>query len=62
MLAIVISSSSLLKELYILKDNQYVHPNSECMPDISPVAFYGLTVVIILLLISFFNPLLVLGA
>ena len=62
MLAIVISSSSLLKELYILKDNQYIHPNSECMQDISPVAFYGLTVVIILLLISFFNPLLVLGA
>jgi len=62
MIAIIISSASMLKELYLLKDNQYLHPNSVCIKDISAETFYGFTVLIILLLISFFNPLLLLGA
>lgn len=61
MLALVISSASLLKELYLLKDNRYVQPGSLCIMDISRKALYGLGIIAILLLISFFNPLLILG-
>ncbi|MBR1604770.1 MAG: hypothetical protein IJ660_01525 [Alphaproteobacteria bacterium] len=61
MLALIIASASLLKELYLLKDNRYVQPGSVCIMDLSLKAFYGLSIIAILLLISFFNPLLILG-
>lgn len=57
MLAIIVSSASLLKELYTLKDSRYVPPGSVCIMDISRSVFAGLGVVALLLLISFFNPL-----
>lgn len=62
MFAIIISSSSLLKELYVLKDSRYIHPNSTCINDISYAEFYGLSAIVIMLLLSFCNPLLVFGA
>ena len=58
---IVISSASLLKELYLLKDARYIQPGSACITDISYKTFIGLSFVGILLLVSFINPLLVLG-
>ena len=62
MFAIIISSASLLKELYVLKDSRYIHPNSTCINDISYAEFYGLSAIVIMLLLSFCNPLLVFGA
>jgi len=61
MFAIIVSSASLLKELYVLKDNRYVHPGSVCIADISQTMFWGLVGIAVLLLVSFFNPLLVVG-
>lgn len=61
MIAIIVSSASLLKELYLLKDNRYVHPDSVCISDISRSVFIGLSSIGVLLLISFFNPLLGIG-
>ncbi len=62
MFAIIISSASLLKELYLLKDSRYARKDTACLTDISAATFYGLGVIMVLLLLSFFNPLLVLGA
>lgn len=61
MLAIIISSASLLKDLYVLKDNRYLHPGYICINDISRSIFIGLSIIALLLLLSFCNPLLVLG-
>lgn len=61
MVAIIISSASQLRALYVLKDSSYVVPGSACIADISRPVFFGLSVVGILLLLSFFNPLLGLG-
>lgn len=61
MAAVIISSAGLLQELYLLKDSRYLHPNSVCLTDISQTAFYGLGIVVIMLLVSLFNPLLVWG-
>lgn len=59
--SVIISSASLLKELYVLKDNRYIQPGSVCIADMSHRSFLGLGFIALLLLVSFYNPLLVLG-
>ena len=60
-ISMIVSSASLLKELYVLKDNRYIQPGSVCIADISKKSFWGLGIIGILLMISFYNPVLVLG-
>lgn len=60
-ISVIVSSASLLKELYVLKDNRYIQPGSVCIADISQKTFLGLGFIAVLLLVSFYNPLLVLG-
>ena len=60
-LSMVISAASLLKELYTLKDNQYIQPGSTCIEDISIKAHLVLGGVACILIISLCNPLLVIG-
>lgn len=61
MLAIVVVSAGLLKELHIFKNASGLQPGNVCIRDIGTKAGIGLGIIMILLLISFFNPLLVLG-
>ena len=61
-MAMVVASTSLLKELYTLKDTRYIQPGGACITDIPKRITIGMGFIAILLIISFFNPLLLLGA
>lgn len=57
MFAIIITACTLLQELYSLKDSSKLNPNKICDEDISIRTFSFMIAIILLLFMSFMNPL-----